>query len=64
MAKEVLDSGCLPLGQYPKADCSADYDLVSLEGSSLQFGARPADNNMCTPDKRPTKLSPVVLTKQ
>lgn len=54
---DVLEKGCAGLGQYPKAQCPADYDLVAVEGDSLTFGARPADNDMCTPEKRPTALA-------
>ena len=36
--------------------CPQEYDIVKVSGGRLQFGSRPADNNMCTPDKRPTAL--------
>ena len=49
-----LAAGCANLGAYPLADCKDDHDIVQLEGGTLRFGKRPADNNMCTPDKRPT----------
>jgi hypothetical protein len=58
------DKGCLGFGQYPKTQCSADYDLVKVEGDKLQFGKRPADNNMCTPGKRPTALNPNAFTRK
>lgn len=63
-AQSVLETGCLAFGQYPVDDCGQDHDLVALsaDGSELRFGDRPADNDMCTPAKRPTELSPVVLT--
>ncbi len=59
VAQDVYASGCAGFGQYPQASCDADYDLVRLDGDSLFFGARPADNDMCAPEKRPTALSPV-----
>ena len=59
--RDIYDHGCAGFGQYPRAACSADYDVVWREGDQLRFGARPADNNMCTPDHRPTALSPLVL---
>ena len=59
-----LSTGCAGIGQYPLADCSADYDLVHLEESGLRFGARPADNNMCTPQARPTEMSPLYLQSE
>ncbi|MEZ4442714.1 MAG: hypothetical protein R3B72_26705 [Polyangiaceae bacterium] len=60
VAQDVLTSGCPGLGQYPASSCGADYDIVKLEGDVLQFGSRPADNDMCSPDKRPAELSPVL----
>jgi len=57
VAKDIGQSGCANLGQRPIAACSADYDLVWVDGDALTFGARPADNDMCTDAKRPTALS-------
>ncbi|MFZ9888617.1 MAG: hypothetical protein ACO3JL_14050 [Myxococcota bacterium] len=51
-----LSAGCAGLGAYPIQDCGSDYDIVMLSGDTLHFGSRPADNNMCTPEKRPTKF--------
>jgi hypothetical protein len=62
VATDVYEMGCPGLGQYPQAICEADYDLVALDEEGLRFGERPADNDMCTPDKRPVALSPLVLT--
>ncbi|MBX3248237.1 MAG: hypothetical protein KF901_13745 [Myxococcales bacterium] len=59
VAQDVFASGCPAFGQYPESVCPADYDLVKREGQVLRFGERPADNDMCTPEKRPTTLSPV-----
>ena len=59
--------GCAGLGAYPVADCPADYDIVKLseDGTELSFGARPADNNMCTPENRPTTFEGgAMVTKQ
>lgn len=58
------DKGCPGFGQYPKSQCTADYDLVKVEGDKLQFGKRPADNNMCSPDKRPAELNPTAFTRK
>ncbi|MEZ4249557.1 MAG: hypothetical protein R3B99_15115 [Polyangiales bacterium] len=64
VAQDVFATGCAGFGQYPADACAADYDLVRVEGDVLQFGARPADNDMCTPEKRPTALSPVANRRQ
>ncbi|MEN0061370.1 MAG: hypothetical protein AAGA48_04420 [Myxococcota bacterium] len=56
-----LAPGCPGLGQYPIQECDTDYDVVRLDSDGLRFGARPADNNMCTPQTRPTELSDVFL---
>lgn len=58
-----LNAGCANLGLYPISDCPTDYDLIKLDGNTLYFGARPADNNMCTPEKRPGALG-LPLAKQ
>ncbi len=55
---DIHAKGCPAFGIHPSATCGADYDLVAAEGNTLRFGARPADNNLCTEDKRPTALDP------
>lgn len=60
VAQDVYTAGCPALGQYPRARCSADYDLVRLDADGLHFGARPADNDMCEPARRPTELGLMV----
>jgi hypothetical protein len=59
VAQDVYAAGCPAFGQYPRSSCEADFDLVKLDGDTLQFGARPKDNNMCSPEQRPTALNPV-----
>lgn len=51
-----ITAGCPGLGAYPIADCPTDHDIVTVAGDVLRFGARPADNDMCSPEKRPTAL--------
>lgn len=63
-AQDVYEAGCAAFGMYPKATCSADYDLVSLDGAALHFGARPKDNDMCTAAKRPTAIGPLALARR
>lgn len=58
-----ISGGCPGLGMHPIASCAADYDVVAREGDQLRFGARPADNDMCTEDRRPTALSPILLAR-
>jgi hypothetical protein len=46
----------------PVAECGEDHDLLALDADqNLYFGVRPADNDMCTPDKRPIALLPAVV---
>jgi hypothetical protein len=59
-----LSRGCAGLGQYPLAECDRDHDVVLLEGDALRFGLRPADNDMCTPERRPTEASPLAMERQ
>lgn len=61
--QDVLEAGCAGFGQYPRASCEADFDIFKVTAEGLQFGLRPADNDMCTPAKRPTALSPVVFRR-
>ena len=58
-AQSVYETGCAGLGQRPKSACSADHDLVKVEGDTLHFGKRPDDNDMCSPERRPTALNPM-----
>ena len=39
-----------------RAICSTWIWLVSLDGTNLQFGVRPTDNDLCTEAKRPTAI--------
>lgn len=55
---DISQTGC---AAWPSVeDCGEDHDLVALGAAGLHFGLRPADNDMCTPDRRPTALLPAV----
>jgi hypothetical protein len=56
---DISTTGCA--GWRPVSVCDKDHDLFAMDAAGVYFGERPADNNMCTADKRPTALlSPVV----
>ncbi|MCI4670338.1 MAG: hypothetical protein MRZ79_19530 [Bacteroidia bacterium] len=56
---DISQSGCALWASV--AACNEDHDLLSLdEDGGLRFGVRPADNNMCSPERRPTQLTPAV----
>ncbi len=58
--KDISATGCS--AWKPVADCPGDYDLLSLDkAGKLYFGERPADNDMCSPEKRPNALTPPVV---
>lgn len=59
LEKDISEDGC---AIWPAVkDCMEDHDLLSMDDSgNLYFGVRPDDNNMCTPDRRPTALLPPV----
>lgn len=60
--KDISVSGCSLW--KPVSECPIDYDLVSLDAEgNLYFGNRPADNDMCSEEKRPTSLTPPVTKK-
>jgi hypothetical protein len=60
--QDISAKGCS--GWKSVADCPGDNDLLSLDkNGKLYFGNRPADNDMCSPEKRPTSLTPPVIKK-
>ncbi len=59
LEKDVSATGCALW--KPVSVCAQDHDLMLLDThGGLHFGVRPSDNDMCTADKRPTKLLPAV----
>ncbi|MFZ4735342.1 MAG: hypothetical protein ACOYM9_05330 [Bradymonadia bacterium] len=59
-----ITAGCPGLGAYPIEKCGTDHDIVHFKGNVLRFGARPADNDMCSLEKRPTALGAPLTRKQ
>lgn len=57
---DISATGCA--AWKPVAQCG-DFDLLALDGTGLRFGRRPADNDMCSPEKRPSELLPVVVPR-
>lgn len=55
---DISETGCA--AWRPVAVCGEDHDLIAMTETGVQFGVRPQDNDMCTEDKRPTALLPVV----
>lgn len=55
---DISARGCA--GWRPVAECREDHDLLAQSPQGLHFGVRPRDNDMCTPDRRPTALLPAV----
>jgi hypothetical protein len=58
---DISDTGCA--AWRPVAVCGQDHDLLALSDDGLHFGVRPADNDMCTPDRTPTALLPAVVAR-
>jgi hypothetical protein len=56
---DISETGCA--AWKPVAECREDHDLLAIDERGLYFGVRPADNDMCSPDKRPTALLPAVV---
>lgn len=54
VTKDISAGGCSNFTSV--AVCGQEYDLVSIESDTLRLGARPADGNMCSVDKRPQSL--------
>jgi hypothetical protein len=61
MEADISDTGCA--AWRPVAECGQDHDLLALSDEGLHFGIRPADNDMCTPDRTPTALLPAVVAR-
>lgn len=60
--RDISGSGCALW--RPVAVCAEDHDLLALDAAGgLRFGVRPADNDLCTPEKRPTALLPAVIRR-
>lgn len=57
---DISATGCA--NWKPVAACGEDHDLLAIDArGAVYFGVRPADNDMCTADKRPTALlGPVI----
>ncbi|MDP1917798.1 MAG: hypothetical protein Q8L14_16260 [Myxococcales bacterium] len=53
-AKDVTKVGCSFVGSV--AAYGKEFDLLKVDGASMWLGARPADGNMGSEDKRPTAL--------
>lgn len=52
--KDISKTGCSFFGSVEKAP--REFDLMGLEGQTLKLGARPADGDLGTAEKRPTAL--------
>lgn len=60
--RDVSSQGCARW--KPVSVCPDDHDLLALGPSgALYFGVRPADNDLCTPDRRPRALLPAVVRR-
>lgn len=61
LESDISATGC---GAWkPVEACGQDHDLLALDDTGLRFGVRPADNDMCTPDRTPTALLPAVVAR-
>ncbi|MGQ0566131.1 MAG: hypothetical protein ACT4OK_13825 [Gemmobacter sp.] len=58
---DISQTGCA--AWPPVADCGQDFDLLAMDPQGVYFGVRPADNDMCTPEGRPTALLPPVVAR-
>ncbi len=60
--QDVSRTGCLAFRSI--TDYPIEYNIVKVEGENLQLGLRLVDSDLSSPEKRPTKLSTDVLTRQ
>lgn len=59
---DISATGCA--SWKPVSECGEDHDLLALDATGLRFGVRPADNDLCTPDKTPVALLPAVVARR
>ena len=59
---DISETGCA--AWRPVSVCGEDHDILAMTDAGLHFGVRPPDNDMCTEDRRPTALLPVVARFQ
>jgi hypothetical protein len=62
MPQDVSKTGCLsfrPITEYP-----IEYDIVKVQGDSLQLGIRPIDGDLGSAEKRPAELTLKALIRQ
>jgi kynurenine formamidase len=59
LIKDISSTGCANFTSV--AACGQEYDLVQVDGDRLRLGARPADGNMCSEDRRPVSLGSPLL---
>ncbi len=58
---DISETGC---AAWPSvAACGQEHDLLAMDAGGIYFGARPADNDMCSEDKTPTALLPAVVAR-
>ncbi len=60
--QDISKTGCLSFRSI--TDYPVEYDIVSVQGDSLQLGIRPTDGDMGSEEKRPTGLSLSALIRQ
>jgi len=60
--QDVSKTGCLSFRSIDA--CPIEYDIVSVQGDSLQLGLRSGDADICSAEKRPQELSLDALTRQ
>jgi hypothetical protein len=59
---DISKAGCAHWA--PVSVCREDNDLLAIDAvGKLFFGVRPNDNDMCSPEKRPTALLPAVVKR-
>jgi kynurenine formamidase len=61
--QDVTETGCPPFRVRALASCAGEYDVVRLTKRGLWLGARPADGDLCTPDRRPEHTGSQVLRR-
>ena len=61
--QDVTETRCPPFRVLAQASCAGEYGLVRLTKQGLWLGARPADGDLCAPERRPEHTGPQGLRR-
>lgn len=61
---DLAKNDCGNLGQESIERCPVEFDLVNVSGDWIAFGLRPAEGDICAPQRRPKVVAAMVLKRK